>query len=58
MQLEELMFDIEAEGLLVMKDYLPSLDHVEKVHAELSSWTYEELWTSMPSLNFLDSPDK
>ncbi|HHU51064.1 MAG TPA: DNA integrity scanning protein DisA [Firmicutes bacterium] len=43
MQLEELMFDIEAEGLLVMKDYLPSLDHVEKVHAELSSWTYEEL---------------
>lgn len=43
MQLEELMFDIEAEGLLVIKDYLPSLDHVEKVRTELSSWTYEEL---------------
>lgn len=43
MQLEELMFDIEAEGLLVIKDYLPSLEHVEKVRTELSSWTYEEL---------------
>lgn len=43
MQLEELMFDIEAEGLLVLKDYLPSLDQLEEVCSELSNWTYEDL---------------
>jgi diadenylate cyclase len=43
MQLEELMFDTEAEGLLVLKDYLLNYDNLEKVQEELSSWTYEEL---------------
>lgn len=43
MQLEELMFDIEAEGLLVLKDYLPSLEQLEEVCNELSTWTYEDL---------------
>lgn len=43
MQLEELMFDIEAEGLLVLKDYLPALENLDAVRSELSTWTYEEL---------------
>ena len=45
MQLEELMYDVEDEEILVLKDYLPDPDQeqVEKVRAELASWTYEEL---------------
>ena len=45
MQLEELMYDVEDEEVLVLKDYLPDPDQeqVEKVRAELATWTYEEL---------------
>jgi diadenylate cyclase len=45
MQLEELMYDVEDEEVLVLKDYLPDPEpeQVEKVRVELSSWTYEEL---------------
>ncbi len=45
MQLEELMYDVEDEEVLVLKDYLPDPDQeqVDKVRAELASWTYEEL---------------
>jgi len=43
MQLEELMFDVEAEEVLVLQDYLPDPEQVEKVRSELASWTYEEL---------------
>ncbi len=43
MQLEELMFDLEAEGLLVLKDYLVNPDDFEKTREELTSRTYEEL---------------
>lgn len=45
MQLEELMFDVESEEILVLRDYLPDPDpeQVEAVRKELASWTYEEL---------------
>jgi diadenylate cyclase len=43
MQLEELMFDLEDEGLLVLKDYIASLDQLSKTREELFSRTYEEL---------------
>jgi diadenylate cyclase len=43
MQLEELMFDLEAEGLLVLKDYLANPDDFEETREELASKTYEEL---------------
>jgi diadenylate cyclase len=43
MQLEELMFDLEDEGLLVLKDYIASLDQLEKTREELFGRSYEEL---------------
>jgi diadenylate cyclase len=43
MQLEELMFDLEAEGMLVLRDYLVDDSQEEKVVETLSEWTYEEL---------------
>lgn len=43
MQLEELMFDLEAEGLLVLKDYLLNYEQLDKVCETLFAWTYEEL---------------
>lgn len=43
MQLEELMFDLEDEGLLVLKDYIASLEQLEKTREELFSRSYEEL---------------
>ena len=44
MQMEKLMYDVENEEVLVLKDYLPDPEpeQVEKVRVELSSWTYEE----------------
>ncbi|NLM25412.1 MAG: DNA integrity scanning protein DisA [Firmicutes bacterium] len=43
MQLEELMVDIEDEGLLVTKDYCLLEDQAEEVWEEISSWDSEEL---------------
>ncbi len=43
MQLEELMYDLEEEGILVLKDYIPDLDQLEKVQDELFGRSYEEL---------------
>src|SRR5690606_21426370 len=39
----ELMYDLEEEGLLDLKDYIPNPDQLEKVQDELSGRSYEEL---------------
>jgi diadenylate cyclase len=43
MQLEELMFELKEEGLLVLKDYIANPEQWEKVRDELFSRSYEEL---------------
>lgn len=44
MQLEELMIDVEVEGIMVVRDYLKSEDKtVEKFREELASWNDDEL---------------
>ena len=43
MQLEELMYNLEEEGLLVLKDYIVHPEQWEKVRDEIFSWDYEEL---------------
>ncbi|NLY91932.1 MAG: DNA integrity scanning protein DisA [Firmicutes bacterium] len=43
MQLEELMYNLEEEGLLVLKDYIVHPEQWEKVRDELFGRSYEEL---------------
>lgn len=43
MQLEELMADVEDEGLLVLRDYIPDPDKMEETRKALVTWSYEEL---------------
>jgi len=43
MQLEELMYNLEDEGLLVLKDYIVHPEQWEKVRDELFGRSYEEL---------------
>lgn len=44
MQLEELMSDIENEGLLVTKDYLSAVEHsAEEIWNEMVNWDSEDL---------------
>ncbi|HEX2954640.1 MAG TPA: DNA integrity scanning diadenylate cyclase DisA [Bacillota bacterium] len=43
MQLEELMADVEDEGQLVMKDYIPDLDRMDETRKALDTWSYDEL---------------
>lgn len=52
MQLEELMADVEDEGLLVLKDYIPEPDRLDEARKTLVTWSYEELLdlTAIPKL--------
>lgn len=43
MQLEELMADVEDEGLLVLRDYIPDPEKLEEVRGLLLNLSYEEL---------------
>ena len=43
MQLEELMADVEDEGLLVLRDYIPEPEKLEETRKTLLTWSYEEL---------------
>ncbi|HEY8392992.1 MAG TPA: DNA integrity scanning diadenylate cyclase DisA [Capillibacterium sp.] len=43
MQLEELMYNLEEEGLLVLKDYVVHPEQWEKVRDDLFNRSYEEL---------------
>lgn len=43
MQLEELMADVEDEGVLVLRDYIPDPESMEETRKALVSRSYEEL---------------
>jgi diadenylate cyclase len=43
MQLEELMADVEDEGQLVLKDYIPDLERMDEMRRILDTWSYDEL---------------